>query len=131
MPNFRAKSEENIHAANLLIDKSLFTASVHCSYYAAFQMSKYILANFCDVGYKEQDNHSKGQGSHQYVSYRVRTCLNKLSSKYSDDYNTNYNKLKMLRKKADYTTIMIKKKEAENARNTAKRIIDLLTTNYK
>ena len=60
----------------------------------------------------------------------VRKNLNKLSTKYSDNYNTNYNKLRMLRKKADYTTIQIKKKDAENARNMAKCIIDLLTTKY-
>ena len=130
MPNLKAKSEENIHAANLLIDNSLFMASVHCSYYAAFQMSKHILANCCGIGYKEQDAYSTGQGSHQYVNHMVRKNLNKLSTKYSDNYNTNYNKLRMLRKKADYTTIQIKKKDAENARNMAKCIIDLLTTKY-
>ena len=36
----------------------------------------------------------------------------------------------MLGIKADYTTIQIKKKDAENARNMAKCIIDLLTTKY-
>lgn len=42
MPNYRKKSTENLSAAKLLINNNMFTASVHCSYYAGFQMSKYI-----------------------------------------------------------------------------------------
>lgn len=130
MPNLKAKSEENIHAANLLIDKSLFTASVHCSYYAAFQMSKYVLANFCDVGYKEQDNNSKGQGSHQYVSTVMSNNLEKKNRFYMIDYNRHYKTIKYLRNKAYYSTDFIDKEEAKEALESSNGIIRLLISKY-
>ena len=49
MSVLKVKSDENIHAANLLIDKSLFTASVHCSYYAAFQNISWRTAVELDI----------------------------------------------------------------------------------
>ena len=130
MSVLKVKSDENIHAANLLIDKSLFTASVHCSYYAAFQMSKYILANFCDVGYEEQDNNSKGQGSHKYVSTVMSDNLEKRNKFCMIDYNRHYKTIKFLRNKADYSTGLIDKEEAEEALKSSRSIISLLISKY-
>ena len=39
------KSNENIKAAKLLIDKQMYTASIHCSYYACYQLINFILFN--------------------------------------------------------------------------------------
>ena len=64
MANMKKKSEENVLSAVLLIDNSLFTSSVHCSYYAGFQFTKYVLANFCGIDYERQEKESKGKDSH-------------------------------------------------------------------
>ena len=101
-----------------------------CSYYAAFQMSKYVLANFCDVGYKEQDNNSKGQGSHQYVSTVMSNNLEKKNRFYMIDYNRNYKTIKYLRNKADYSTDFIDKEEAKEALESSNGIIRLLISKY-
>ena len=64
MPIVKAKSLENINAANLLVKHGMFAASVHCSYYSGFQLSKYVLSQYCAITYKKQEDESRGMDSH-------------------------------------------------------------------
>lgn len=130
MPNFRIKSEENLHAAKLLMDSNMFTSSVHCSYYAGFQMSKHVLANFCSISYAQQEKEAKGKDSHFYISNKLGNKLQAMNKFYSIDYNKYYSTLKMLRKKADYSGILIKDKEAQRAYDNADKLITLLKEKY-
>lgn len=129
MPNIRNKSNENIKAANLLVNNKLFASSVHCAYYSCFQLSKYILDVFCGMPYNKQD--IKTVDSHIYVIKTLDENLLKRSHISHLDYLSNMNKLKRFRKKADYTIGIITPKEAEDALASAEKIILILTTKYK
>lgn len=130
MPNYRKKSTENLSAAKLLIDNNMFTASVHCSYYAGFQMSKYILAHYCNISYTRQEEEAKGKDSHFYIMNELSDSLSSINRFYYIDYNKYYNALKMLRKKADYSEIFITDHEAQKAYNYANQLITLLKSKY-
>lgn len=53
MSKLKAKAEFNIDAAQLLIDKSLYAPSVHCSYYSCFQLMKYTMKEIFGITYDE------------------------------------------------------------------------------
>lgn len=129
MPSIRNKSNENIKAANLLVNNRLFASSVHCAYYSCFQLSKYILDKFCGMSYNEQD--IKTVDSHIYVINSLDKNLLKISHISHLDYLSNMNKLKRFRKKADYTIGIITPKEAQDALASAEKIILILTTKYR
>lgn len=131
MPIMRKKAEENLSAAKLLIDNSMFSSSVHCSYYAGFQFSKHVLAICCGIDYANQENESRGKDSHYYVtSCLEKNLLNRSYRIAMADYNTYYSKLKRLRKKADYLQDAISSKEADNAYDCADKMITLLKNKY-
>lgn len=124
----KKKSEENVLSAVLLIDNSLFTSSVHCSYYAGFQFTKYVLANFCGIDYERQEKESKGKDSHFYIQSEMEKRFEDSERLNFIDYNKYFNKLKKFRKKADYSQDFINKEEAEKACSCAEKLIDLLKT---
>lgn len=47
------KSVFNIDAAKMLIDETLYSPSVHCSYYGCFQLMKYKLNSTCGCSYDD------------------------------------------------------------------------------
>lgn len=126
----KAKSTENITAADLLIEKNMLTASVHCSYYSGFQFSKFVLSHCCGIDYETQEKESSGRDSHYYVMDKTQKNLSYMNRFYGIDYNNYYSTLKMLRKKADYTNIEITEKEAKRACKSAKDMITLLTEKF-
>lgn len=131
MSVFRKKAEENLSAAYLLIGHDMLSSSVHCSYYAGFQFSKYVLANCCGLSYAKQDEESKGKDSHFYVPNCIETnMLQKTWRIALADYNKYYSKLKRLRKRADYLQDVITHKEADDACEWADKMITLLKTKY-
>lgn len=131
MPIYKKKSEENLSAANLLIESNMYTSSVHCSYYAGFQFSKYVLANCCKIEYDKQDKESKGADSHFYVYTKTGESLDKKDEHLSFlDYNNKFSKLKKLRKQADYSDMIIKENEARKAYQCANEIISILKTKF-
>ena len=131
MPAFRKKAEENMSAACLLIKNSMFTSSVHCSYYAGFQFSKYVLANCCGIDYITQENNSSGKDSHYYVTHCIEEDMLKKTWRIAmADYNKYYSKLKRLRKKADYLQDIITSKEATDAYDWADKMTTLLKNKY-
>ena len=131
MSVFRKKAEENLSAAHLLIAHDMLSSSVHCSYYAGFQFSKYVLANCCGLSYARQDVESKGKDSHRYVPDCIGTdMLQKTWRIASADYNKYYSKLKRMRKRADYLQDVITRKEADDACEWADKMITLLKIKY-
>ena len=124
----RKKSEENIASAVLLMNNSFFTSSVHCSYYAGFQFTKYVLADFFGIGYEKQEKESKGKDSHFYVQSEMEKRFKDTERLNFIDYNKYFNKLKKFRKKADYSQDLINKEEAGSACSCAEKLIDLLKT---
>lgn len=128
MPNIRAKSNENIEAANLLVNNRLFASSIHCAYYSCFQLSKYVLNYFCNCEYDNQD--TKDSDSHKYVINKLCDNLNNKNRFSKIDYLDNINRLRRLRNKADYTDSIITPNDAKIALQSANKAIEILTTKY-
>lgn len=99
MPNIKLKSDENIQAASILVEKGKLSSSIHCYYYSMFQLSMYILCIHHEIDYETQNKESKGIDSHKYVIFSLSGFLSKKNLFYQVDYNRYINDLKMLRKK--------------------------------
>lgn len=119
------KSEENLNAANLLIKSSMYTASIHCSYYSSFQLSKYLLKTHYDIDYTIQESNSKGKDSHYYVINEISNRIDSVSHIAFLDFNQFISKLKKLRRKADYSVETISEEEATKAYQCANSIMTL------
>lgn len=122
----KCKSEENLNAANLLIRSSMYMASIHCSYYSSFQLSKYLLKTHYNIDYDEQKSNSKGKDSHYYVINETSNRIDSVSHIAFLDFSKFISKLKQLRHKADYSVETISEKEATKAYQCANNIMDLL-----
>ena len=127
MPNMKYKSDENLKAADLLIKNSLYTASVHCLYYSSFQLSKYLLDVKYGISYSMQDYKSKGIDSHIYIINEVVDKIGFDCRFDGLDYKLFIGKLKMLRKRADYSIDVILEKEAIKAYQYADDVLKILT----
>lgn len=116
------KAEHNLKAASLLIENELYAPSIHCSYYAGFQMSKRKLAE-CGITYDEQDQAARdlSTDSHNYI---ITTTEEYVSDPIK--YRHNIGKLKRLRKKSDYLNQEIVKAEAEAAKTSAWDLFSIL-----
>lgn len=126
------KSEQNFNAANVLLNNEIqyYAPAIHCFYYSCFQLSKYVLATFCEVSYEKQEQESKGEGSHQYVHHETAKALEKISHIAFLDYNSCYSKLKSLRKKADYSLKPISPEDVDIAKKKAEVLEQLLKNKY-
>lgn len=116
------KAEDNLNASALLIDNKLYAPSIHCSYYAGFQMSKRMLAD-CGISYEEQDQAAKDltTDSHKYI---ISTTEEHVSDPIR--YRHNIGTLKRLRKKSDYLNQEIVEAEANAAKESAYNLKDIL-----
>lgn len=116
------KAEHNLKAATLLIENKLYAPSIHCLYYAGFQMSKRKLAG-CGITYDEQDQAAKdlATDSHNYI---ITTTEGYVSDPIK--YRHNIRMLKRLRKKSDYLNQEIVDAEAKAAKISAFDLISIL-----
>jgi hypothetical protein len=107
MNELKYKSSFNSASADLLIEKTYYASSVHCSYYSCLQLAKHILLNTYQI--KESTFNSYPEGSHEFIkneiSKRISTELN--DRKESANFNSLFSLLKKIRKEADYSEIQI------------------------
>lgn len=96
----KAKSEENTKAAQLLISNKLYASSVHCSYYACFQLIIHVLLEKFDYDHVDEG----GQGSHNIVLNKFQSYLEISDSRQKAKWFTDdiYD-LKRFRNTADYS----------------------------
>ena len=120
-----AKAKQNLQAASFLIEKNFYAPSVHCSYYASFQMSKRKLLE-SGISYEQQDSDARGrkQDSHFYTIESTENCFS--DSIRASNYRHNMFKLRRLRKKSDYQNEAITKDEAEEAKKITFSNLELL-----
>lgn len=98
MELMKKKSDENIELAQRLIDRKLFNASVHCSYYGCFQYIKCILKNNFGLTYQIQNEDRID--SHKFIFDKLSNNIK--SHKVMRDIRTDFISLKEKRKTADY-----------------------------
>lgn len=134
MSALKAKSENSLLSAQLLIDHQQFTCSVHGAYYGCVQLMKYILKTAQGLDEEsiqaEQRSHSqqaRQQGSeagfHAYLINRFLKELrdNGLFGQYRQTIGQ-LSQLKKLRNDADYTEADTPEPQAKDALTLAARI---------
>jgi hypothetical protein len=138
MSYLKQKSDQNIIAAEFLINEGLHAPSVHCSYYGSFQLIKHTLSAFFGISYKKQESElnvlkqSRGSvriGSHEYVINRFGEELRDLSKKEYSSFSRNIKELKAFRNKSDYLNIEVTSKQSERAYRLSEEIVGMLKTN--
>ena len=130
MSYLRAKSDFNFSAAEVLIDKTLFAPSVHCSYYSCFQLLKHTLSEFCGVSFSDQTVQILKEGnSHKYTIREVLKEVHKNDKLAYGNLHRKINDLKTLRLKSDYDNIEITTTESNQAVQLAREIRNYITNN--
>jgi len=120
MSNLKFKSDENLTAAQLLIEHKKYNSSIHCSYYGCFQYMKCMLCHNVNIGYDKQDE-KRGRDTHDFI---FGLLLKKMKNVTIEKrFRTNYESLKAKRKKADYANKQINQFDSLSAIEEAKSII--------
>jgi len=135
MSKLKAKSEFNLEAAQVLIDKYLYAPSVHCSYYGCFQLMKYTMFNHFGISYEELRHRvsvNTTGGTHKYVMHFFNKEV-KNKNGYSD-YNDFSRKLKDLmefRETSDYDDVEITIDKSQKALSYATELSKYIQRNFK
>ena len=123
----KSKSDKNLGAAQKLIDNSFFTPSVHCSYYAAFQYMKYVLAQLKTrpVKYDEQEKLVEGGNSHEIIITEIKNRVF-VKPKEQKKFAESIRSLKRNRVEADYKIRDFSGLDSMECLQSAKQIISEL-----
>lgn len=120
------KSDKTIAAAQKLIDTRFFTESVHCSYYAVFQLMMYKLANAINspMSYEEQKEKAKAarQSSHENILLEYKKRLG-ISPKDEKKLTNEFRWLKEKRQKADYSDNVFSSEDGLECKKIAEGLI--------
>ena len=135
MSNWKLKSESNIKGAELLIRNSLYSSSVHCSYYSNVQLMLHIL--FTDFNKSEDEIESESKqgsidekGYHNWLKNTITRELFMKDAMIVRDFNNFFGQLKALRVKADYKNSIINKNKASDAVGFSKSINEILKEKF-
>lgn len=135
MSDWKIKSGKNINGAELLIKNSLFSSSVHCSYYSNVQLMLHILFNDFGKSESEIENEAKQgsideKGYHNWLKNTITRELVKRDFMIGRDFNNFFGQLKALRVKADYKNTIIEKNKANDAVSFSKKINQILEEKF-
>ncbi len=136
MSNWKIKSEQNQKSAKMLIGSSIYSASVHCSYYSNIQLMLHILYN--DFGKTEDEiNMESRQGSsdeggfHNWLKNSITRELLEKDFMMVRDFNNFFGQLKNLRVNADYKNLLIIEQKAKNGLDLSKNINEILEEKFE
>jgi len=135
MSNWKLKSKNNIKGAELLIRNSLYSSSVHCSYYSNVQLMLHVL--FTDFNKSENEIESESKqssidekGYHNWLKNTITRELITRDFMIVRDFNNLFGQLKALRVKGDYKNIIISKNKAVDAVGFSKNINEILEEKF-
>lgn len=135
MSNWKLKSNNNIKGAELLIRNSLYSSSVHCSYYSNVQLMLHVL--FTDFNKSENEIESESKqgsidekGYHNWLKNTITRELLTRDFMIVRDFNNLFGQLKALRVKGDYKNIIISKNKAVDAVGLSKNINEILEEKF-
>ncbi len=137
MSNFKFKYEENLRAAQLLVQKEYFSASVHCYYYACVQLMLHILR--FDVGISEEDidvqqreaSKSINGGFHSWIINKMFELLMVKNFIAASEFNDWIGELKSMRVRADYKEEILTKNKTKAIGEKVSFVIETLKNNFK
>jgi uncharacterized protein (UPF0332 family) len=130
MPVYINKAQNNIITAEALLDNGLPLSSAHPAYYSSFLLMKYLLAHCFSVGYAEQKTLTKDKDSHYILSKIALPAMVAQDAETGNDYLVWYNKLKMMRKKADYKPVEIEDSLLRENLTIAKNFMKSVDTHF-
>lgn len=121
------KSDSFSSSADMLMKNGLLNPSAHLAYYSMFIFLKYVVNNYLDLSYIQQDNDGGGDKSHRKIIDRVVDDLDTKDEDASFDVNRYISAMKHLRAKADYKNepislhdVTVHLGHAENIKNIVK-----------
>lgn len=130
VPQLRNKSEFNTEAAELLIDSNVYAPSIHCSYYAVFQLMKHFFIKYKEISYTELSEISMAdiRPSHKYLIEEYYLYLRRDTGCKLDKYELRSlqkktNDLRHFRVESDYENMSINHDKANKALGYSKEII--------
>lgn len=137
MSYLKTKSEYNLLAAEILIEKGLHAPSVHCSYYSCFQLSKYALKQFSGIDYKRQEEElaqlkqtrSGKIGTHEYVINKLGNEIRNCSKEAYLTFTNHIKELKKFRIESDYDNIAVTDEQSVKSLRLSTELFQLLKLN--
>lgn len=109
----------NLDAAKVLIDKSLYAPSIHCSYYSCFQLMKFVMFDFFGITYEVLGSiaSQSGKKTHEYMIGHLSTELERsgIDIRERMEFNRKIRQLKSARQDSDYEDEPIDSSKGEKA----------------
>jgi len=130
MPAYKNKAQNNIVTAEILLDNGLPLSSAHPAYYSSFLLMKFLLAHCFSVSYAQQETLTKNKDSHKLLSNMALPTMAAQDTETGNDYLVWYNKLKMMRRKADYKPVEIEDSLLRDNLTTAKNFMKSVDTHF-
>ena len=130
MPAYKNKAQNNIVTAEILLDNGLPLSSAHPAYYSSFLLMKFLLAHCFSVSYAQQETLTKNKDSHKILSNMALLTMAAQDAETGNDYLVWYNKLKMMRRKADYKPVEIEDSLLRDNLTTAKNFMKSVDTHF-
>jgi len=127
----KEKSKFNADASDILIGKSYYAPSVHCSYYATFQLMKVSVKEFVGMNYDEIDKYVTTHrcSEHKLIHQKILDTVYKFDKKEYSNLKRIINDLFQYRIESDYKNIEVNINNAEKARQYSRDIISYLEKN--
>jgi len=121
----KQKANINFDAGRLLVDKNLYSPSIHCFYYSCLQLIKYAIHDNEGITYEEleqrmrdEQNHLK-TSSHKYLINTIGKYIYEYNEIEYSDFNNKIGQLKALRVQSDYVNVMITSDQCVKAESFA------------
>lgn len=133
MSSYLTKSTHNLKCAEMIAKQGvpLSVASAHVAYYSAFQLMKYILAQFMDLPYGQHDVIAKGKDSHNSLLVEfVKRLSKKMKQTTVNTIRTLLTRLKMIRQRCDYNTDNFSQIQLDNNVASAKGFYNTMSNMY-
>lgn len=124
----KEKSKFNADASDILIGKSNFAPSVHCSYYATFQLMKVAVKDFLGINYDEIDKYvaTNKCSEHKFIHQKILNTVHELDICEYNNLKRSIDDLFLYRIQSDYKNIEVRIENAEKARQYSRDIISYL-----
>lgn len=130
MTYLKEKSDNNVKSAQSLINQSLYSSSVHCSYYSCVQLMLHILRSDLSKTEAQIEREQRGQSFHNWLINLIKLEFDGRDPSQSRTFYSTIGQLKALRVKADYKNIEILPNEANRALTNANTMLMSLKNNF-
>jgi uncharacterized protein (UPF0332 family) len=122
------KSDDNLTAGMLLLEKGLHAPSIHCHYYCCLQRMKHVV--MVKGLMTSQDIYEKGkserEGSHITIVKLFKKQLGRTRAADVSRFSTAYEKLKDLRNRSDYEDMNMEESDSRDAHSRASLVVNII-----